>query len=153
MPNDSKNTSVRGTATETTWEPLSTQRRYIGMEKQEPREPEIQPCAEQADCLSLIISGEEETIDEPTDFGVAFGGKHSAVKIWIFLFFTLLPGHRPLSFFLIRVTDNTVGQHGPSFHGLHYKQRHNTMLVAYCDAQSPPSGKQQCIKWSRRPPR
>ncbi|XP_063043754.1 zinc finger translocation-associated protein-like [Engraulis encrasicolus] len=44
------------------------------MEKQEPREPEIQPCAEQADCLSLIISGEEETIDEPTDFGVAFGG-------------------------------------------------------------------------------
>ncbi|KAL2079324.1 hypothetical protein ACEWY4_025068 [Coilia grayii] len=44
------------------------------MEKQEPKEPEVQPCAEQADCLSLIISGEEETIEEPTDFGVPLGG-------------------------------------------------------------------------------
>ncbi|XP_041926391.1 uncharacterized protein C11orf95 isoform X1 [Alosa sapidissima] len=45
------------------------------MEKQEPKEPEVQPCAEQTDCLSLIISGEEETIEDQTDFGVPLGGE------------------------------------------------------------------------------
>ncbi|XP_031440969.1 zinc finger translocation-associated protein isoform X2 [Clupea harengus] len=45
------------------------------MEKQEPKATEVQSCAEQTDCLSLIISGEEETIEEPTDFGVPLGGE------------------------------------------------------------------------------
>lgn len=44
-------------------------------------EPVVLPCAEQADSLSLIISGEEEATQEQSDLGHCSGGKDCNVFV------------------------------------------------------------------------
>lgn len=110
-------------------------------------EPVDLRCGEQAELLSLIISGEEEATQEESDLG---GNEKNQCdysecfpaqcgSAW-------LSEPRPLSGSqLIRVRDNTMEQHGPSVCGS-YKQRLNSTQAgrqADRDAQPPPSGQRR----------
>lgn len=93
------------------------------------REPVDLRCAEQAELLSLIISGEEEATQEESDLG-GKGKKKLVLLLWCFppqSGSAWLSEPRPLSSSqLLRVTDNAIEQHGPSCLCGSYKQRLNS---------------------------
>lgn len=111
------------------------------------REPVDLRCAEQAELLSLIISGEEEATQEDSDLG---GNEKKKKKRRYFSWCfppqsesAWLSEPQPLSGSqLIRVRDNTMEQHGPSVSVAPINKGSTARRQAEWHTQLPPSGEQ-----------